>query len=268
VEEITLIKNDLASLSEVLSVKDKLTALRISFAVVFFIFSRRKSLDKLTYNSLKLHINDLYTVALYTVLCAEFDRDGVTFFTNTHYERWAYIVSKNKLSRLITVQHGFYDPSIKFPFKYGKIDILHVYEACFFEMFAKHYSEICEWITVKPMIKLVQPEVKGTVIFLASSMLSVEFEIEFIRKVSEVRPNVVILLKLHPAYNYSYYFNDIADRITFIDYFPKADCMVTYNSFLGYKYVALGQQVYWLSQYLDDIDRLISEIVSVREENG
>lgn len=252
------VKKDFFDISAYLSLYEKYSAYKNTIKVVFFIYKSKKKISKIEYNSLKLHIYDLYIISIYY----EFIKSKkINFFINSHYERWGYIASKIKNIDLNVIQHGFLANEINFPFKFGNINTLYIYDNKFIGLFQKYYSNIESIKYIKPNIKLVdvRHDDKYITVFIASSMLSVDMEksiIEWLLSKYQYR----IYIKLHPSYNYQDKFAQLEGGVNFIDYFPKVDIMMCYNSFLGYEYKALGEKVIWMQEYEDNLEQLYLEL--------
>ncbi len=254
---IQYLKKGLFHFSSFLSIYDKITAYIITYKTIYKIFKSKNKISKIEYDSLKLHIYDLYLLSLF---CVIIKRKKINFYTNSHYCRWVYIASKSLNIKLFLIQHGIVKKQISFPFKFGTVACLYVYEDCFLECFNYYYSCIQRYKIIRPKLKLKEIRNKNFyTVFIASSMVSVDLEKEIIDwLISNNKYKVYI--KLHPAYNYKEKFIDYKDEIKFIDYFPKVNFVLTYNSTLGYEYELLGEKVIWISDYENDLNNLYKEL--------
>lgn len=253
------LKKNLYSFSCCLSIYDKFKAYTTVYKVLLTILSAKKKLSKIEYNSLKLHIYDLYLLSLFSFILKRRSR---VFYTNSHYDRWCYVASKLKNIKLRIVQHGFLTKEILFPFKFGEVNYLYIYENSFVDFFKYHYTKIHNTAIIKPNLELetIQNDFKHTV-FIISSMISVELEkkiIDWLLRNTKYK----VFVKLHPAYSYKETFSEYENQIEFIHYLVKADFIVTYNSFLGYEYNAMGEKVIWIEKYKNNLNDLYKELES------
>ncbi len=257
ISNLEYLKKSFTSFSSYLSFYDKILAYLAVYKVIYFIIKKRNSLLRIEYNSLKLHVYDLYLVCLFILILKN---KKINFYTNSHYDRWVYIVSKLENVNLNIVQHGFLTKDIDFPFKFGIIDVLYVYDKEFIILFKYHYTAIKIVKFIKPNLELKQIHSTGyKSIFIASSMISINLEKDFIGLLL-LKNKYKIYLKLHPAYNYRNEFYEYKDKIEFVDCFPKVNFMISYNSFLGYEYKALGENVFWLKDYEDNLNELYKKM--------
>lgn len=252
ISNLVYLKKSFTSFSSYLSFYDKILAYLTVYKVIYFIIKKRNSLLRIEYNSLKLQIYDLYLVCLFILILKN---KKINFYTNSHYDRWVYIVSKLENINLNVVQHGFLTKEIIFPFKFERIEILYVYDKEFIDLFKYHFRTIKTFDYIKPNLKLKHTNNNSESIFIASSMISINLEKDLIRWLL-LKNKYKIYIKLHPAYNYRNEFYEYKDKIEFIDYFPKVNWMISYNSFLGYEYKALGENVLWLKDYENNLDIL------------
>ena len=85
-------------------------------------------------------------------------------------------------------------------------------------------------------------------LFLASSAPFLEVEINFIERVKR-EFDFFIVVKLHPRHVYDESVSRLtalADHVAAPAVFPDCDYQVSYDSFLGYEYKALGKNVLFL----------------------
>jgi hypothetical protein len=237
-------------LSKFLTVKQKLDAVQLSFQVISLLLKNKSKLPNLTYNSLKLHLYDLYKLTLYVVLLNQINTAGTSnILLNSHYERWTYLASHVSGNRLFIVQHGRISDNIHFPFEFGSINSLYIYNQETAEVFGRYYKNISHLNLIKSKLELKDIRDKGVVtVFLASSVSAVASELEFIEKTQEYS-NIKIFIKLHPLYDYEHNFAHLKKEIEFINYLPLTDLMITYNSALGDEYKSLGHPVFFIEDY-------------------
>jgi len=241
-------------------VRDKYKAFLMTIKTCFFIISIKKDLSSSEYDSLKLHICDMYKLALFYQFVQNFDEENTTFYADSHYERGVYIISNTKKAKFYLIQHGFIRDDIKFKYKFGHIDMLYIYDKIFLTKFEQYYNKIKSYKLIKPNIKLRMIEKNNKVnIFIVSSMNSINYELNLIEKLLKNR-SFEIFVKLHPLYNYKDKFYKYFNDITFVEDFIMCDYLITYNSFLGYEYKALNQKVIWLKNYENNIDELIKKL--------
>lgn len=256
VNNLEYLKKSFFSFSVYLSFYDKFLAYLMVLKVIYII-TKRKKISGIEYHSLKFHIYDLYLLSLFSLILKDKE---IVFYTNSHYDRWIYIASKLNNISLNIIQHGFLTKDIDFPFKFGIIEVLYVYDKEFVVLFRYHYTTIKIVKFIKPNLELKQINSIGyKSIFIASSMISINLEKDIINWLL-LKNKYKIYIKLHPAYNYRDKFAEYGNNIEFIDYFPKVDCMVSYNSFLGYEYKALGENVLWINNYKDNLNNLYKEL--------
>ncbi|WP_298623544.1 hypothetical protein [uncultured Legionella sp.] len=248
------------ALSKCLTLSQKLHAVRLSFQVMSLLRKNKNTLPNLTYNSLKLHLYDLYKLTLYAVLLKQISVTGTSsVLLNSHYERWTYLASHLCGNQLFIVQHGRISNDIHFPFEFGSVNSLYLYHQETAEVFGKYYKNISHLKHIKPKLELKDIRVNGVVtVFLASSVSAVASELEFIEKTQEFS-NIKIFIKLHPLYDYKHNFVHLKKEIEFINYLPLTDLMITYNSALGDEYKSLGHSVFFIEDY-DNVSEMFRSI--------
>lgn len=233
-----------------------------SIKAIYFLQKNKNEFERIIYNSLKLHLNDVFKLEAYKTFLSKIDPYDNNIIIHDHYDRWAYISSKTvNLSKLHLIQHGFIEKNIPFKYKQGKVDVLYLYDDSFYSIFSQYFSKIMFVEKANINFTLTDLKTSKKTIFIASSLPYVNFELAFIRLLIDIN-KIEIFVKIHPAYDYKSKFNMCRDKITFVDkqIFPNADITITYNSFLGYEYKLLGKEVYWLKEYEHKLDSLIDII--------
>uniref|UniRef100_UPI0037C1995E hypothetical protein n=1 Tax=Caedibacter taeniospiralis TaxID=28907 RepID=UPI0037C1995E len=250
--EVGLTYRNLASYC---TLKDKCSALSLAFSVIYGVQSSKKERTKLVFSSLKLHLNDVYKIAMYTVLIVKLKSCRINVLLNSHYERWTYLASQIAGEKLVLVQHGRLKEGITFVHKLGIINRLYCYNDKSYKAYLNYYSIIRDYQYIKPKLTLTHiGDSSKKNIFIASSIVAVDKEIAFIKgllALSRKLINIVVYVKLHPLYDYAHQYDEVSDRVVFLDKnsYPYADYMVTYNSALGDEYLALEQRVLFLEEY-------------------
>lgn len=146
--------------------------------------------------SLALHVHDALDML---VLAAFAHRHrGEVFWTECHYQRWSFILSKSPC-QLHLVQHGPLDDGIALPNDPGTIALLALQDPASLDVFRRLYK-VKRWFTyhnTRPFDDLEG----GPVLLLASSAPYVDAEIELL---IELRGRIAlpIAVKLHPAHHY------------------------------------------------------------------
>ncbi|USU14149.1 hypothetical protein NF701_17760 (plasmid) [Sphingomonadaceae bacterium OTU29THOMA1] len=187
--------------------------------------------------SLALHARD--TFDMLTLVAFSDQEDGVTIWTEDHYQRWAYVLSHSKC-RLRVAQHGFFDETINFPDSFGKIDTLGVRSEPYATMFGR-YFHVVEWFLFSTSSSFDDLN-HGSLLLLASSSPHIDAEIDLLERLRN-RITLPIAVKLHPAHRYdarSERLLALADIRVSATEKPRAEIFVSWNSFMEFDYQVAG----------------------------
>lgn len=187
---------------------------------------------------LLLHARD----AMHLLLLVRFARAHATsqFVTDDHYQRWAFLLSHH-CRNLAIVQHGFIDPDIRFPHRFGTADTVYLRDSMFGPAFAAYYS-VATFTTFESATRLTSHPLSDTAVFLASSFPSIDTEIRFLTAIKAQR-KVAVMVKFHPAHAYDARKNDLsalADHVCGDGDMPACRVFVSHSSFMEFDYKARG----------------------------
>ena len=188
---------------------------------------------------------------------------GAQFFTNDHYQRWAFLLSHGE-RELTMYQHGFIDASINFPFPGGDVKKLVVYDSSFAVTFKKIYR--VNSIELLGKGRTLSDAKSSISVMVASSANSSTMELEFISQLRVVCPETIVVLKLHPNHQYG---NDKEKLLSSSDYvldgsdYPVCSVFVSYDSFLRFDYERNGIPTVSLSDFdvIEDAVRRVSNFL-------
>ena len=184
---------------------------------------------------LLLHSRDAFGLLMLTMYTRM--RSEHSFATDDHYQRWSYLLSHNA-RKLHLVQHGFIDPAIGFPNRFGSVSDLHVRDETFLPAFRRYYR-IARWSLFTPVRRLDGSA--GDAVFLASSFPTIDSEIELVRHLSA--EGVRVIVKFHPAHTYDGRRETLcalAAGVVPADRYPACRVFVSHSSFMEYDYRGLG----------------------------
>lgn len=214
-------------------------------AVLTCILAHIRILDRIlttgpSRTDLLLHARD----ALSMLMLAEYARRNpdAIFVTDDHYQRWSFVLS-HRARRLWVVQHGFLYDDIDFPYDYGRIECLFSRDPLFVPKFRTYYA-IDTMTTLPSELVLASSDIEGSAVFLASSAVSIEAELAFIKAFKE-RSDAPVIVKLHPHHSYddrANHLTSMADRVAPAQEFPNCRVLVVFNSFVEFEYRALGKK--------------------------
>ncbi|GEM_PF-2413754 len=228
-----------------LSASDYLRATVIVWRVLFAIACYREQRG-VRRRDLIFHAVDVLQLTWFTLFVEKAVRAGKALVTDCNLQRWDYIATK-LTDRCSIIQHAYIHGDIEFANPFGTVDCLYVFDIEFETVFARYYKFSTSAI-IRPKLDLQQVGEGKKVLFLASSAPYLQFEIEFIRRLKSDLDYFVVV-KLHPRHVYESSVNRLvalADKVLDSSCFPDCECMVSYDSFLGYEYKALGKNVIFL----------------------
>ncbi|KQT31150.1 hypothetical protein ASG29_14285 [Sphingomonas sp. Leaf412] len=186
---------------------------------------------------LGLHTRDAFDILL--LACFADEADGTIIWTDDHYQRWAFILSRARC-RLRVAQHGFFDDGIAFPEPFGAIDLLGVRSQRFVGMFERYFDVRASFVfgTSTDLDDLG----RGPILILASSAPHIADEIALLERLRG-RIDLPIAIKLHPAHRYDARREQLlalADIVCTADQRPAARLFVSWNSFMEFDYESAG----------------------------
>jgi hypothetical protein len=252
------------TISSFLSTKEQFESFKLALKTIHTFKRTEKSLNTVLCNSMKLHMLDLFFVSNFITFLNVNDMKRSCFLMGNHYDRWAYIVSWTlKKSESILIQHGYLNNDLKLPYKLGVLSQLHVYNICFVEQFKRYYKNIKYNQIISGGIQLTNKNGQKPKLIIISSLPYVDYELDIIDKL--IKNGIVnISVKTHPGYSYKDKFNKFSKYLIFVekDIFPDANIIITYNSFLGYEYLSQNKKVFWINEYLLNIDHMLTKIIT------
>lgn len=228
-----------------LSAADYLRATLIVWRVLFAIGCYREQ-QGVRRRDLIFHAVDVMQLTWFALFVEKAGRAGKAMVTDCNLQRWDYIATK-LTDRCSVIQHAYIHGDIEFTNSFGTVDCLYVFDAGFEAVFANYYKFRTSAI-IRPKLDLQQVGEGKRVLFLASSAPYVEFEIDFLQRVKN-NLDFFVVLKLHPRHVYESSVERLialADAMLDAACFPECECMVSYDSFLGFEYKALGKMVLFL----------------------
>lgn len=193
-----------------------------------------------TRTDLLLHARDAFAM----LMLAEYARvnPDAIFITESHYQRWAFILS-HRAKRLWIVQHGYLYDDIDFPYPYGRVTCLICRDPLFGPKFETYYA-VDTMTTLPSGLVLNTGDTGDSAVFLASSSVSIDAELALIAALKQ-RSKAPVIVKLHPHHNYDNRVNkltSLADKVVTAEEFPDCRVLVTFNSFIEFEYRALGKK--------------------------
>ncbi|NMX92991.1 MULTISPECIES: hypothetical protein [unclassified Pseudomonas] len=228
-----------------LDAKDYLRAVLIVWRVLWSILTyptqqgvRRKDLI--------FHVLDLLPLVWFSLFVCKLSGLGKQLVTDCNLQRWDYIAT-HVTSYCSIIQHAYIHADLEFAHPFGQVDCLYVFDPEFEAVFSRYYH-FKRTDIIKPKLKLDDMGSEKEVLFLASSAPFLAIEIDFIERVKS-RFDFFVVVKLHPRHLYDEsvsQLTSLADHVAAPAVFPDCDYQVSYDSFLGYEYKALGKNVLFL----------------------
>ncbi|PWB36010.1 hypothetical protein DCO48_00760 [Pseudomonas sp. SDI] len=228
-----------------LSAVDYLRALFIVWRVLFAILCYAP-LHGVRRRDLIFHALDVLPLSWYALFVSHLAQADKAFITDCNLQRWSYIAS-HLTDRCSIIQHAYIHADLQFTHAFGDLDCLFVFDPEFEAVFSRYFKFRSSAI-IRPKLDLQGMGSDKPVLFLASSAPFVQVEIDFLRQVKN-NLDFFVVVKLHPRHVYEdsvKQLTALADRVVDPACFPECDCMVSYDSFLGYEYKALGKNVLFL----------------------
>lgn len=202
------------------------------------------------------------------LMLAEYARlsPDAVFITDDHYQRWSFVLS-HRAQRLWIVQHGFLFDDIDFPYGYGRLACLICRDPLFVPKFETYYA-VEAVVTLPSEMVLERTDIGDRAVFLASSSVSIDSELELITALKQ-RSKVPIIVKLHPHHSYDERagrLTALADYVAAADQFPDCRVLVVFNSFLEFQYRALGKKTVSIER-AGTPDRALHEVLNALDSN-
>lgn len=238
-----------------LSVTDYIRAMFIVWKVLAAILSYGGN-QGVRRRDLIFHAIDLLPLTWFSLFVEKLSWAKRGIVTDCNLQRWDYI-STRLSERCSVIQHAYIHGDIEFIYPFGGVDCLYVFDPEFEAVFSRYYKFHRSAI-IRPKLNLQQVGEGRSVLFLASSAPYVQFEIDFLQRVKN-NLDFFVVVKLHPRHVYEASVTQLtalADRVLDAACFPECEYMVSYDSFLGYEYKALGRKVLFLKDE-DSIDRFM-----------
>ena len=228
-----------------LDAKDYLQALFTAWRVILSILQHKQH-QGARRQDLIFHAVDLLPLVCYSLFILKLSNAKRRIVTDCNLQRWDYIATHLTLDCSI-IQHAYIHPDLNFAYTFGQIDCLFVFDHEFEAVFSRYY-QFRRTDIIRPKLALADMRSEKEVLFLASSAPFLSTEVEFIRLVKK-KFDFFIVVKLHPRHVYDDSVRDLislADRVVEPAVFPDCHVQVSYDSFLGYEYKALGKKVLFL----------------------
>ncbi|MFL1419270.1 hypothetical protein ACI77M_24170 [Pseudomonas fildesensis] len=245
-----------------LDAKDYLRALLIVWRVVWFIL-RHAPKQEVRRQDLIFHALDLLPLVWFSLFVCKLSSNDKHMITDCNLQRWDYIAT-HVTGHCSIIQHAYIHPDLEFSYPFGQVECLYVFDPEFEKFFSRYYRFGRTGI-ITPKLQLDDMGSNKEVLFLASSAPYLRVEIDFIERVKR-EFDFFIVVKLHPRHVYD---DSVSRLISLADYiaapavFPDCHYQVSYDSFLGYEYKALGKKVLFLKDECS-----IERFMERRKANG
>lgn len=228
-----------------LSATDYLRALLIIWCVLFAI-SRYAPQHGVRRGDLIFHAMDILPLTWYALFVSKLSQAGKSFITDCNMQRWTYI-GTHLSERFSVIQHAYIYDDLAFTHPFGGVDCMYLFGMEFEGLFSRYFN-FRRTAPIRPKLDLQHMNSDRKVLFLASSAPYVQAEIDFLQQVKN-NFDFFTVVKLHPRHVYEdtvAQLTALADRVVEATCFPECDVMVSYDSFLGYEYKALGKDALFL----------------------
>lgn len=228
-----------------LGAKDYLRALLTIWRVIWSIF-RYQQHHGVRRQDLIFHAVDLLPLVCYSLFIVKLSENGRQVVTDCNLQRWDYLAT-HLMADCSIIQHAYIHPDLDFSYAFGEVDCLFVFDHEFEAVFSRYY-QFRRTDIIRPKLALADMGSEKEVLFLASSAPFLSAEVDFLKRVKQ-RFDFFIVVKLHPRHVYDDSVTQLvslADCVAESGVFPDCHLQVSYDSFLGYEYKALGKKVLFL----------------------
>lgn len=228
-----------------LGFRDYVCALLIVLKVIWLIF-RCPQQNGVRRQDMIFHALDLLPFVWFSLFAFKLACCDKKLITDCNLQRWGYVASHFSKNCSV-IQHAYIHEDLKFCYSFGAVDCLYLFDVSFKRTFSMYY-EVDKIDFIKPKINFDDMGSTKNVLFLASSAPFLDAEVEFLEHV-KLNCDFFIVVKLHPKHVYErsvVRLTSLADRIVTSSVFPDCCYQVSYDSFLGYEYKALGKNVLFL----------------------
>jgi len=229
-----------------LSARDFLVSFYVVINVLYKIILFENT-EEVRRGDLVFHVIDLLTIVWFSVFSYKLVvEEGRNIITDCNLQRWSYVLT-HLSSQCSVIQHAYIHEDIKFNYPFGNIRCLYVFDSKFKDIFSVYYN-VVSIKKIRPNILLDEFESLKPLLFLASSAPYIDSELSFLKSIRKSH-DYFIVLKLHPRHVYDskvLELKALSDRVVGSNVFPNSEYMVSYDSFLGYEYKAMGKKVVFL----------------------
>lgn len=197
-------------------------------------------------HDLIFHVLDLLPLVWFSLFVCKLSDSGRRMVTDSNLQRWDYIAT-HVTGQCSIIQHAYIHSDLGFSHSFGQVDCMYIFDPEFEKDFSRYYR-FKRTDIIRPKLKLDDMGSDKEVLFLASSAPFLDVEIKFLKNV-KLRFDFFVVVKLHPGHVYD---ESVSQLVSLADYmapptsFPNCHYQVSYDSFLGYEYKALGKAVLFL----------------------
>ncbi|ONH56713.1 hypothetical protein SAMN04490182_0864 [Pseudomonas cedrina] len=228
-----------------LDARDYLRALLTVWRVIWYIllYQRHHGVRR---QDLIFHAVDVLPFVCYSLFLIKLSEAGRQVVTDCNLQRWDYVAT-HLMADCSIIQHAYIHPDLDFSHTFGPVDCLFVFDQEFETVFSRYY-QFKRTDIIRPKLTLADMGSDKQVLFLASSAPFLNTEIDFLERVKQ-KFDFFIVVKLHPRHVYDESVTrlvSLADCVAEPAVFPDCHLQVSYDSFLGYEYKALGKKVLFL----------------------
>ncbi|MDP2420246.1 hypothetical protein [Sediminibacterium sp.] len=216
------------------------------FYFTFYVIKKRENIFLFF-----LNYKDLFDLYLLSMIL--YENPDLLVISDDHYQRNAFLISNLHGGKYYVLQHGFIDPKIMFPKKFGKIKKLLIHDLSYLKIF-ENYFEVEGYaifnsnsFTLSSRAELINS------CFLASSSPHIDFELEFVKQFKS-KYDIKIIIKKHPkhVYNnlkYKQLVSIVDEEWTDNETFPNSSLFISYSSFLETYYKSIGSFTFSLASF-------------------
>ncbi|MEW5715679.1 hypothetical protein AB1462_25420 [Pseudomonas sp. SB113] len=245
-----------------LNAKDYLSAVVIAWRVIGLVIARAPE-EKVRRQDLIFHVLDLLPLVWFSLFVRRLSLHDKYIVTDCNLQRWDYVAT-HVTNQCSIIQHAFIHPDLEFAHPFGVVECLYIFDPEFEKTFSRYYRFGRTGI-ITPKLQLDDMGSDKEVLFLASSSPYLQAEINFIERVKR-EFDFFVVVKLHPRHVYDESVSrliSLADCVAAPTVFPDCDYQVSYDSFLGYEYKAMGKNVLFLKNECS-----IQKFMERRRANG
>jgi hypothetical protein len=173
------------------------------------------------------------------------------YWYSNHYDRWAVLFDSCKQKNVL-LQHGFINDRFNLPYKMNNLKSIYYIDEPSIEIFKNNILENTikiQFSQLKNTLQLTMIKEKEKAIFLISRPAQFEFDVELLKKLSDL--DIIVYIKPHPLFDKSMYRKTFKNNVHCIlieddNFYPATTIVLSGYSTLAIEYELLGKKIIWI----------------------